>query len=223
MSSISQPVTVLTDQMMSNILDISYVRDHLEIRLVPEHQLEDYRKNHRCYLQLPHVDFGIGFSVRVSEQMGITITEDYLRSLGSLDFSDLWQMWLQSDSDNIKCETMDAVLASFFTPIDPFQPEQEEKSLYVCTYKEGSLGAGCILHPQVQSHLLNVFPEGFYIIFSSVHESIIVPQKGMNPRNLQEMLREINARPDVVRPEEVVSDFIYGIVEPCQLERMVVD
>lgn len=221
--NIPQPVTALSDQMMTNILDINYVRDHLEIRLVPEHQLEDYRKNHRCYLQFPHVDFGIGFAVRASESIGITVTEDYLRSLGGLDFSDLWQMWLQSDIDNIRCDTMGSILASFFTPTDPFQPEQEEKSLYVCTYKEGFLGAGCILHPQVQSHLLDVFPEGFFIIFSSVHESIIVPQKGMNPRDLQEMLREINARPDVVCPHEVATDFIYGMVTPCQLEKQVVD
>ncbi len=221
MSNIPQPV--LTDQMMSNILDISYVRDHLEIRLVPEHQLEDYRKNHRCYLQLPHVDFGIGFAVRISNQMGVTVTEDYLMSLG-LDFKDLWQIWLQSDIDTIKCETMDEILASFFLPVDPFQPDENKESfLYVCTYKENSPGAGCILHPQVQSHFLEIFPEGFYIIFSSVHEAIIVPQKGMNPRDLQEMLREINARPDVVCPHEVATDFIYGVVKPYQLERMVVD
>ena len=218
---LAQQTPKLSDQMMRNILDINYVRNHLEVRLIPQSQLQDYRKNNRCFLQLPHLDFGIGLAVRASESMGITITEDYLLSLG-LEFEDLWQMWLGSDVDNIRCETMDAVVASFFTPTDPFQPEPTEIPLYVCTYKEGSPGGGCILHPQVQAHFLEIFPEGFYIIFSSVYESIIVPQKGIDPRVLQEMLREINSKPDIVAPSDVASNSIYGVVKPCQLERQVV-
>ena len=216
----TQPVTKLTDQMMANILDINFVRDHLEIRLVPKSQMEDYRKNNRCFLQLPHTDFGIGLAVRTSESMAITVTNDYLLSLG-LEFENLWQMWLQSDIDGIRCDSMDRVLASFFTPTDPFQPEPTEIPLYVCTYKEGSPGGGCILHPQVQAHFLEIFPEGFYILFSSVHESIIVPQKGISPKVLQEMLRDLNSKPDIVSPNDVASDFIYGVVKSCQLERMV--
>ena len=116
---------------------------------------------------------------------------------------------------------MNAVLASFFA--DPFRPDETKEFLYVCTYQHKSLGAGCVLHPEIQKHFLKIFPEGFFIIFSSIHEAIIVPQKNMKAKELQDMLREINSKSDVIRPEETVTDHIYGVVTPCQLERIVIE
>ena len=47
---ISQQTPELTDQMLNNILDLEYVRQHLEIRLIPGGQLDNYRKHNRCFL-----------------------------------------------------------------------------------------------------------------------------------------------------------------------------
>lgn len=53
-----------------------------------------------------------------------------------------------------------------------------------------------------------LFPEGFYILPSSIHETLIIPKDGaMTPKELGEMVREVN-RTEVLR-EEVLSDRVY--------------
>ena len=53
-----------------------------------------------------------------------------------------------------------------------------------------------------------IFPEGVYILPSSVHEVLIIPKENApSPKELGEMVREVN-RAEVAR-EEVLSDRIY--------------
>lgn len=66
-----------------------------------------------------------------------------------------------------------------------------------------------ITQPEVINKLEQLFPEGFYVIPSSVHEVLIVPNNGeMDPKRLGEMVREVN-RAEVER-EEVLSDRVYS-------------
>ena len=53
-----------------------------------------------------------------------------------------------------------------------------------------------------------LFPEGYYLLPSSIHEMIIVPKDGnISPKELGEMVRNVNET-EVAR-EEVLSDRIY--------------
>ena len=211
-----QPAFRLNDQMLTNLFDEKYVRDHLEIRLIPENQISDHTEHHRCFLTLPHCDFSIGFAIRINDSYGVTITEDYLKGTGK-SFEDFWKMWLQTEQTEIEITPLDAILASFFS--DPTVEKLEPAfQIYVCKYRHSSPGAACILHPDVQEKLLDLIGP-FYIIFSSVYESIIISQRDTTAYDLTELLREMNSRPEVVSPEEVASNYIYGVVEPRQLEK----
>ena len=54
-----------------------------------------------------------------------------------------------------------------------------------------------------------LFPEGFYVLPSSVHEVLIVPDNGeMEPKMLGEMVREVNK--NEVERQEVLSDRVYS-------------
>lgn len=80
---------------------------------------------------------------------------------------------------------------------------------YVLTNVETYYGASMITQPEVINKLEQLFPEGFYVIPSSVHEVLIVPNNGeMDPKRLGEMVREVN-RAEVER-EEVLSDRVYS-------------
>ena len=216
----TQPAFRLTDQMLNDILNIEYVRDHLEIRLIPEKQISNHTEQKRCMIRLQHCDFGLGFAVRINENFAVTITEDYLLSTG-LSLEDYWQIWLQSEQQNIEITPMDTLIASFFTDPSIERPETT-LPIYVCKYKHNGLGGGCVLHPEVQKKLLDLIGP-FYIIFSSVYEALIIAQKDANAKDLQDMLRETNAKPDIVSPEDVATQYIYGVVKESQLERIVIE
>ena len=81
--------------------------------------------------------------------------------------------------------------------------------LYALTNMEKQYGASMITQPEVLNKLDQLFPEGFYVLPSSVHEVLIVPDNGeVEPRMLGEMVREVN-RAEVER-EEVLSDRVYS-------------
>lgn len=62
--------------------------------------------------------------------------------------------------------------------------------------------------PWVMEKVSSLFPEGFYILPSSIHEILIVPGNGEeNAGELGEMVRDVNRTE--VRREEVLSDHIY--------------
>lgn len=65
--------------------------------------------------------------------------------------------------------------------------------LYALTNVEKQYGASMITQPEVLNKLEQLFPEGFYVLPSSVHEVLIVPDNGeMEPKMLGEMVREVN-------------------------------
>ena len=83
------------------------------------------------------------------------------------------------------------------------------ETAYVLTNMEKQYGASMITQPEVLNKLNQLFPEGFYVLPSSVHEVLIVPDNGeVEPRRLGEMVREVN-RAEVKR-EEVLSDRVYS-------------
>ena len=81
--------------------------------------------------------------------------------------------------------------------------------LYVLSNVEKNYGASMIPQPEVLQKLEQLFPEGFYVLPSSVHEVLIVPDNGeFDPRILGEMVREVNQKE--VDRQEVLSDRVYS-------------
>ena len=81
--------------------------------------------------------------------------------------------------------------------------------LYVLSNVEKNYGASMITQPEVLQKLEQIFPEGFYVLPSSVHEVLIVPDNGeFYPRMLGEMVREVNQKE--VDRQEVLSDRVYS-------------
>ena len=60
-----------------------------------------------------------------------------------------------------------------------------------------------------KNYSFSIFTEGFYVLPSSVHEVLIVPDNGeMEPKMLGEMVREVNK--NEVERQEVLSDRVYS-------------
>lgn len=83
-----------------------------------------------------------------------------------------------------------------------------EEMLYVLSNKERTYGAAVLACPGVLEKVSRLFPEGFYILPSSLHEVLIVPEdKGFSQRELGQVVRDVNR--EAVAKEEVLSDHIY--------------
>ena len=86
--------------------------------------------------------------------------------------------------------------------------EEEEESLYVLSNKLRSFGAASMLYDGILEKVGQKLGENYYILPSSIHEVIVVPEsKSPVKQDLEEMVREINETQ--VEEEEVLSDRVY--------------
>lgn len=80
--------------------------------------------------------------------------------------------------------------------------------MYVLSNRIRSYGAACIAYPYILEMIGGILKSDYYILPSSVHEVVIVPDAGdIDSRELDEMIREINITQ--VADEEVLSDHSY--------------
>ena len=92
------------------------------------------------------------------------------------------------------------------------QPEdcvgEHPDRMYVLSNKSKSYGASALICPGVLEKLSAIFPEGFYILPSSVHETLIVSRnEDKTPRDFGQIVRQVN-QAEVPR-EEILSDRVY--------------
>lgn len=93
-----------------------------------------------------------------------------------------------------------------------FQTERVEEvskdGMYVLSNPMKLNGASVLAYPNLQEQLEAVFPQGCYLLPSSVHEIIVVPKDcGKTPKELGKTVRQANKTE--VESEEILSDRIY--------------
>lgn len=103
--------------------------------------------------------------------------------------------------------TMREVFAEM-TGIDVEDLPDEPNSMYVAACNGGSHGAGCIFYPDFMEQAVKKVGGSFYILPSSIHEVLLVPDDDQIPADsLQEMVYEVNR--ENVAPADWLSDNIY--------------
>lgn len=86
--------------------------------------------------------------------------------------------------------------------------EAGEDMMYVLSNHTRTFGAACILYDGLLERIGNHLQENFYILPSSVHEVIIIPEsRSLDKPALESMVREVNETQ--VNEEEVLSDRPY--------------
>ena len=86
--------------------------------------------------------------------------------------------------------------------------EFPKDGMYVLSNPMRVNGASVLAYPNLQEQLESVFPQDCYLLPSSLHEMIIIPKDlGMTPKEMGEMVREVNQK-EVAR-DEILSDRVY--------------
>ena len=198
-------------------IDISWdkVMDNLSFRLLEKRRNTDFLAN------MPYADVGNGLALIVDINMPgdrngdwrIAVNHGVMEALGvdketlffkAMDdvlvndppvLSDMTQALFSPEKDNLLDRT---------DPIDP----SDLGGMYVLTTESGNLGASALFYPDVQEKAAELMGSGYYVLPSSVHECILVPDiAGHNEKDLCAMVKEANRT--VVEPKDVVSDNVY--------------
>lgn len=197
------------------------LKEHLAIKLVntqanrkmlqemPHENIEDLSAI--CYVNFP-VDSGEGKAT-------LEVRNQHL-SIWNIDAKELFQQArINTQPVNTPLlQSMDEMMLSIFNEEGHATNLLDENidfglrshdMLYALTNVEKQYGASMIMQPEVLNKLEQLFPEGFYVLPSSVHEVLIVPDNGeMEPKMLGEMVREVNK--NEVERQEVLSDRVYS-------------
>lgn len=189
--SIYQEIRVKKTCDCQNLFDFNHVKEHIVYKLIRRDANEELLK------QIPYepfLDLAVVYYIQIDNtrfgSAAIQIRNEHLR---------YWRV----EKEEIRR------LAEKNTPrIYPAQIQKIVRFMYVATNEQCSLGAAVMRYPDFREKVRGMIRGDFYILPSSIHEVILVPESfGLEPERMQEMVKEINQTGVV--PEEVLSDSVY--------------
>lgn len=183
------------------------------------YRLVNAKRNQELLEEIPHVpfqDLAIIFYYLVSQDQ---------EGIGCIRISnDLMEQWEASTQTLMEwagrntprlfpacCNPMSQILAQII-----YHSSDEIKSVqgcpldepYVLTNRIGIHGATVWLYPQLLEKLASYFGKNVFILPSSIHELLILPDDGrFQQTDLIQMVAQVNE--ECVAPEEILSDSIY--------------
>lgn len=201
------------EEKIDSFQDFYRARDHIFVQVI------NAGWNRERLKKLPHerlLDLAVICSYRIdggslgnamvvidysqTESWGITPRQ--LLALGKANTARKYPVSLISISDMLRMVAKEEELAG--------SPELsgEETPMFILTNTEKYFGAYSLFYPNVQQHVADVLNSSYYVLPSSIHETILVPDSGQfTPSELQKMVKSVNQTQ--VDPMETLSDSVY--------------
>lgn len=191
------------------ISDFNFIKEKIVYKIIHAPQNETLLK------MLPHVSFldfaivfYILFDVDENGTATIPVTDDLIQ---------LWNTNLKEIHQLAKRNTP-RLLPAVFKPMrvvveellgNPCDNEvQADDIMFVLTNSLRSLGAACVLYDGILTQIGNFLKENYYILPSSIHEVIIIPEsQAPDVDTLNEMVLEVNETQ--VELEDILSNHVY--------------
>lgn len=141
--------------------------------------------------------------VDINGHKGSYILSDQIFDSLDISRSDLFNIAL-ANTDEPVVKNMSEVMAEITgMPVETFG----DIPFSVVTNSDGVNGAASVMKPGFMTNMSISMGEDFYIIPSSVHEVLIIPESAMDKQSMVEIVRSVNS--SVVGPEDKLSDNIY--------------
>ena len=206
------------------LTDFDKAKEQLFIRVSSAEKNADY------LAKVPHTiveDMAITYHLKMNvDESGVAssaVTNDTLRMYG-VSVEELHQAALENSEKVFPLYTFDMnerMRESFIADmkkdgmpdemIEMFLedfPQPGENGMTVVTNDVGVNGAAAIFYPGVMEKLAEMTEGGFFILPSSLHEMIILPDRGdFSPEQLSEMVKEVNETQ--VEPWDRLTDEVY--------------
>lgn len=208
---------------IADIKDFSAVKNKIVLRLVNYEKNKEQLKNcpHKKYLDLA-VTFryiaskdpvGIASSLISNAEFklwNVQLEELYQIALFNTMREFPWQMKSLAKviSDYLKDNLPDNLPDEVFADIEKVRDKENGVSMYVLTNDAGINGATCILYDNVIKHFAKVQESNIFILPSSIHEVMLVPENTeTEPEFLTNLVVEANQ--SAVGLIDLLSDNIY--------------
>ncbi|MGF7002559.1 hypothetical protein M2149_000948 [Lachnospiraceae bacterium PFB1-21] len=196
-------------------LDYEKIKDRLAVQLVSiEHNKERLK-------DLLYKPLGNGFAFTYSIIQNVISGTDarlYItRSMATNHHYDLKA--LSADALEASAKRAPAIFADMESILEEMTGQAEKDSLpvlsdelsfntsepmFVLSNSERVHGATCLYYPQAQEQIAKALDDSFYVLPSSVHEQIIVPEKqALKVEELTQMVKEVNETQ--LAPDELLS------------------
>ena len=192
------------------------VKEYLSVTLI------NGRDNRQMLSRMPHRQMGdlaliLELKFPMEEGIGSIKVSREMAELWAVDkdtlFAQAQENGLKADPPSLQ-RMEDTVLSLAFgrdaaeNLLENPTPEEVPSQLYVLSNMSKNKGAAVLSYPGVLEKADQLFPKGFYILPSSIHELLIVPKSPeIDPKELGEMVRAVN-RAEVAK-EEQLSDRVY--------------
>lgn len=192
-----------------SIMNYESVKDKIVPRLIGKEQ------NKRLLENQPHkiiADLAITYHILLSNEEGRTASAPITNAL-----METWGVKIE-DIHDLSIKNMRSTLSSTFRGISSvlsrayFGKEIEidpaDEIMFVLSNNKSTYGASAVLDDRIMRKMVDRFGEDFYILPSSVHEVLIVPETPeIDVKQLKEMVGKINL--SSVPPEDRLSDNVY--------------
>lgn len=199
------------------------------------YQVVHYEKNKKLLEDIPHVlylDLAIIFRCFVSEDengmqsycinnkileyWGISQSELYkiasqntpvlfppkISSMQNV-LEHVWDIDMEKKTEEIGEENYDDFLKKELRILD----NPDEMQMYVITNQKGVNGAGAFLYPDLLWRFSKKCESNLFLLPSSIHEFIVLPENNYNKEELEEMVRNVNDTQ--VAADEFLSNRVY--------------
>lgn len=206
-----------------DITDFSAVKDRIVLRLV------NYEKNKEQLKNCPfkrYLDLAVTFRyIAGKDQIGIasSLISNTEFEGWNIELDELYQLALfntmrefpwHMDSiarviaDCLKDKALDNLSKEMLAEIEEFKDKENRVNMYVLTNDAGINGATCILYDNVIKHFAKVQDANIFILPSSIHEVMLVPESAETEADFLTNL-VIDANNSAVGLVDLLSDHIY--------------
>ena len=204
-------------QNLERVLDFEYAKQKIVPKLINREQ------NHLMLQEVPYVewmDLAIVFYLLVDmAEHGITtmqIQNTHMKEW-KLGVNELFQIAMRNAVVQLPAELLpiSAVVAELVME-QPFhecnmlseEVNDTQECMYILTNEWRSLGAVCITYPHIAEIVADLLGESFYILPSSIHEVLIVPEsRSLGFKAFATMISEVNMTQ--VSDDEILTDHAY--------------
>lgn len=194
-------------------IDMNFFREYNNVRDRICFKVIHYERNKNMLSKipyLPYLDLAIVFYYAFSnEKFGdgsILIRNSHMRLWG-ICLEDLYKDAAENTEkvQQVELQNMGDIIKEMCG--DNFYEPQEQIPMYVLSNHQKQFGAAMMLYKKVLKNLADRINKNLFILPSSVHEVILLPDCGEKPEDLRAMVREVNETQVAV--EEVLSDSVY--------------
>lgn len=195
---------------IEQISDFNIMKGKIVFRLI------NRERNRKLLADIPNypfqdlaIVFYVLFDVKRYHAISMMITMEHLKIWGKSK-EEVWNYAKENTPKLLPPEIQDIhdMLKEFMAPDQMEDNEQGKGMLFVLTNEQRNYGASALIYPGILEKVGEIWKENFYILPSSVHEVILVPEsKSPSESALKETVCSIN-RTDVEQ-EEWLSDSVY--------------